>query len=45
MAVYEKEMKEVQKREAIEKIKQGMADSKESEDNPNLITGAKTSVV
>lgn len=38
-------MKEVQKREAYEKIKLGMIASKETEENPNLITGAKTSVV
>ena len=45
MAVYEKEMKVVQKKDAYEKIKQGMAASKETEEYPQLITGAKTSIL
>ena len=43
--VYEREMKEVQKRDAYQKIKQGIAASKEEGEHPNLITGNKTSAV
>lgn len=39
--VYEREMKEVQKKEAFEKIKQGM----QAKDEGQVISGAKTTAV
>jgi len=39
--VYEREMKEVQKKEAFEKIKQGM----QTKDEGQVISGAKTTAV
>ena len=45
MAVYERELKEAQKKEAFAKIKQGIEATKEELNHPQIIKGTKTSVV